>query len=573
MIPDANEIFQPMREDLSNWRQRVPDNYYTVDANFRSSLLHWMAEDSLREAEDLLERVGAEAATVLNEWAIETNRDENLPRLRRYDGNGERLEAVDFNPLYHEMGRRVYGSGIMSRYAHLGQDVVQMALYYLYAQNGEAGHGCPLACTAGAIKLIQRAGSAELKERFLPRLLDPDYDTHLHASQFLTELQGGSDVGANATVAVPSQDGTWRLYGEKWFCSVSDAGLMVLTARPQGALQGTRGLTTFVAPRHLEDGTLNHFEIKRLKDKIGTRSMATAEMDLKGMLAYAVGEPGEGFKYVVDIVLNTSRLYNGFAAAGITRRAYLEALGFARARRAFGRPVVEFPLVKRTLASLRAEAALQLASCMHIAALSAKIANGTADEGDRGEFRFLVNANKYWTAIRCTRAVRDAIEIFGGNGTIEEFSVLPRLYRDAIVIESWEGTHNVLCQQILRDMGRYQVHRHVLERAGAEIAKLSRGVFSRQALALQDALNTCGERAARLLSMEAVKAQVHIRPWLDRTFAVIQATDLLREASAENERGQDTGKARVVDYRILTRIREVDPFGSDELLEIEETLV
>jgi alkylation response protein AidB-like acyl-CoA dehydrogenase len=508
----------------------------------------------------------------LNAWAIETNRDENLPALRRFDGNGNRTEEVVFHPAYHEMGRTIYGSGIMKMYDNPGDDVVQMAMFYMFMQNGEAGHNCPLACTAGAIKLLTRVGSDDLQAKYLPRLLDPDYDTHLHASQFLTELQGGSDVGANATVAVSRDDGTYRLYGEKWFCSVADAGIFVLTARPEGAPEGTKGLMTFIAPRYLDDGVLNHFELKRLKYKIGTRSMASAEIDLNGLVAYAVGKAGEGFKHVVDIVLNTSRLYNGFAAAAIVRRSHVEAKAFAAAREAFGKPIVQFPLIRRSLAFLRLESALQLASSLHVADLAGKIAAEAADENEGKAFRFLVNANKYVTSIGCTRAVREAIEVLGGNGTIEEFSVLPRLYRDAIVLESWEGTHNVLCQQLLRDMARYRIQQPVFSYARERIERLAQGDFEATAASIGTALAEVEKQCETLLAMEANDAQLHIRAWIDAAMVALQALDLLHEAAAESARGEDTGKKALLDYCIATRIEKRDVLFDENIAEMESRL-
>jgi alkylation response protein AidB-like acyl-CoA dehydrogenase len=572
-IPDPQMIFDPKREELNAWRTTFPANFYLADENLKSALLFWLGQTHLNEHIARLERIGAEVATVLNEWASETNRDENLPTINRYDGNGNRTEEIVFDPRYHDMGRRIYGSGIMALYARPGLDVLQMALFYLFSQNGEAGHCCPLACTAGAIKLLGRAGTDELKERFLPKLLNPDYDNHFHASQFLTELQGGSDVGANATVAVDSGDGSWRLYGEKWFCSVIDAQFWVLTARPEHAPDGTRGLMTFVAPRQLEDGSTNRFEVKKLKVKIGTRSLASAEIDLNGLVAYPVGGVGEGFKHVVDVVLNTSRLYNGFAAAGMTRRAYLEASSFARHRKAFGHPIADFPLIRRSLAFLRTQSAAQLATSLHVASLAGKIAEEAVDEREQRAFRFLVNANKYVTSITCTKSIREAIEVLGGNGTIEEFSVLPRLYRDAIVIESWEGAHNVLCAQVLRDMQRYNVHEPVLAHACDILSAAIGGPCESQAKRLSASLERVRLHASMLLDSEPETAQLDVRDFIDESMAMIQGVDLLAETLFERKNNLDSGKAIVLDYHIARFVDKVELFGNTELAELENNLL
>lgn len=577
MVGDSNvtksNFFEEARSSLRNGREKGLGNFYTFEPLLRSSLRFWLSPEVLAQNEGLLEGVGEEAAGVLNSWAIETNRDENLPRLRSHDAYGNRTEEVVFHPLYHEMGRRIYKSGIMSLYGTPGQELLQMALYSLFTHNGESGHCCPLACTAGAIKLISRVASEEVRRKFLPRLLDSSYDSHYHAAQFLTEIQGGSDVGANQTRAVRDKDGRWRLHGEKWFCSVADAHVWVLTAREDGAPDGTRGLSTFVALRHLETGAVNHFTVRRLKTKLGTRSMATAEIDLQGTEAYAVGQSGEGFKYVVDIVLNTSRLYNGFGCAGMIRRAYGEALQFARLRSCFGKPILNFPLVKRALCQLKTETACVLTSCFQLAALDAKMAAGEADEADRKEFRFLVNANKYWTSIQATKRIRQAIEVFGGNGTIEEFSVLPRLYRDAIVYESWEGTHNVLCQQVLRDMAKLKVHDVILERNEAHLKELDThsecGDISRRYLAKLSALR---QQASQVLSMEEEDAQLHIRTWIDNLMPTIQGVGLLRESVKEPDRHLRLQKILLVHYQLLQLVERVDQFANQDTSALERRI-
>ena len=203
-----------------------------------------------------------------------------------------------------------------------------------------------MACTAGLIKILQRSGDPH---GWLPRLLDPDYDRHMHGAQFLTEVQGGSDVGANHVRAVPAGDGSWRLSGEKYFCSVADAQLMLVTARPEGAPDGTRGVRAFAVPRHLADGSLNGFFLRRLKFKLGTRSMASGEIDFDDAWAWPVGD----FKDTVGVVLHTSRLYNAVVSSGMLQRAWREAVGYARCREAFGRRILDFPAFCRHVQCVR----------------------------------------------------------------------------------------------------------------------------------------------------------------------------------------------------------------------------
>lgn len=422
----------------------------------------WLADDPRLLAFVHPDDAGAIAAFAracagpIDAWARSANRDANLPQLHRWDGQGRRVERVTLHADTHAIGRLTWGTGLLAHFRRPGAEARAYPFIYLLAQDGEAGHCCPLACTAGMIKVLRdQPGAAG----WLDRLCDPDYDRRLHASQFLTEVQGGSDVGANVLVAREGPEG-WRLGGEKWFCSVIDAGLFLVTARPEGAPAGTSGLRAFVVPREV-DGRPNGFAIRRLKDKLGTRSMASAEVDFDGALGTPVGD----FKKTVEVVLNTSRLFNAVCAAGFLRRAWREADAWARTRVAFGQPLLDFASVARTVARVRVRAEAARAVSFHLAALGDR---ATGD--DAFAWRMLVNLNKIWTALDAVAGVHEAIEVMGGNGAIEDFSVLPRLLRDAIVLEAWEGGHGVLCAQLLRDSrkGLWEPMFDHLERATGE---------------------------------------------------------------------------------------------------------
>jgi acyl-CoA dehydrogenase len=392
------------------------------------------------------------------------------PAVAEAERNPPRLGAdgeVEFDPAYHRAGRAVWASGIVAAPAR-----EQASLFYALSHAGEGGHACPVVCTAGLVRALRTRAADELRDRFLPPLLETDYDRAHRGAQFLTERHGGSDVGANRVEAVPDGE-TWRLHGEKWFCSVADADQFVVTARPRGAPPGTRGIGCFLVPR--EGGG---FRIRRLKDKLGTRALATGEIEFEGAVGYPLGPLEEGFRTAVG-VLNTSRWLNAVGSSGLMRRAYLVASEFAGERTAFGQTIAEFPLVREHLAVMKAEADASLASTLELTELVARIDEGTASEDDVAWHRVLVNANKMVTSLAATRAVRRGIEVLGGNGTIEDFSPLPRLWRDAIVFESWEGTHNVLCAQVLRDLGRLDAVGLAAARSGAPeelAARLQRSV-------------------------------------------------------------------------------------------------
>lgn len=332
-----------------------------------------------------------------------------------------------------------------------------LSLFYLSAHVGEGGHNCPLACTAGAIRALQSLGTDEQKAAWLPRLLTPVYGDHCAGAQFLTEVQGGSDVGANAVVAHREAGGSWRITGEKWFCSSADADLFLVTARPEGAAEGTKGLGLFLVPRRI-GGEPNGFVLKRLKDKLGTRSMVTAEIGFEGAYAEQLGPLERGFRNTMELIIDTSRLYNAFACAALAHRAYLVARGYAEHRRAFGETIIRYPLVKETLAMIRADAEAALAGSFWLAQIQQRVDSGEGPDDETAFLRMGLNLNKVRTSYLSHDAITRAIEILGGNGTIETFSVLPRLLRDNVVFENWEGTNHTLRMQVLNDALRLGLH-------------------------------------------------------------------------------------------------------------------
>jgi alkylation response protein AidB-like acyl-CoA dehydrogenase len=545
------------RRDLRAWLDARPDNFFEADANLRRALrMHW-GDEQFADCRPRLSAFGRACATVIDEAARVNDRIGNHPRLDRYTGIGERTEAIEFHPSYHVAGRAAYESGILAIQARPGYALLQAALFYLLCHNGEMGHACPIACTAGLILALQQQAAPDVRARFLPPLLSDSYHELQHGAQFLTEVQGGSDVGANTVraVPVPGQVGAWRISGEKWFCSNVNAHQFLITARPEGAPDGTRGLGLFLVPRQLEDGGVNGFRIRRLKNKIGTRTMASAEVDFEGALAYQVGPLDQGFKTAVELVLNTSRFLNAAACCGLMARALLEARAYAAHRQAFGQPIERYPLVRENLAIMAAERDAALASSLYLAALIDRSASGAATEREQAAQRLLVNLNKYATSLAATEVVHRAIEALGGNGAIEDFSVLPRLYRDAIVLESWEGTHNVLCAQAMRDMARYQLHTPFL----GDAAALAEAVASPQLRALRDevlaAVGRAGELASGLVAGDAAFAELHARRLADTLIATAQAAYLLREADWALARGETTAKAEIAELFVSRRLR------------------
>lgn len=541
----------PGRESLRRWQAGKTLNYFSSNGNLQRVLRLLAGAEPAAAMKRRLEDFGATMAAHVDPLVCESERPENAPRLRSWSGIGERIDEIELHPSTREAGRLVWRHGILAVQGERGRCLEQAAMIYMLCHLGEGGHACPVACTAGLIKALQQHGSPALQRDYLARLLETDYDTVHLGSQFLTEVQGGSDVGANLVEATPENaaDGTWRIRGEKWFCSVANADQFFVTARVAGRAAGTGGLGAFLVPRRLGDGSLNGFRIRRLKTKLGTRAMASGEIDFDNALAYGIGAPEDGFKIAAGLVLNTSRWVNALGSTGVMRRAYLEAMSYAASREAFGKPILHYPLVRETLASMKCEEHAALASTLYLSVLLDRTETGKADAHERAIFRFLVNANKYATSIAASEVAHGALEVLGGNGAIEDFSVVPRLLRDNFVFESWEGTHNVLAMQILRDGTRLAIFPNVHDELVTLLEGIEGDELRGEVPALVERLTELSARIARSLASPEHGA-THFRRQLTELSRLFQAVRLLWEADHERAGGDGRAKTAVAQFFI-----------------------
>lgn len=443
------------REALLLWFEQTHKNLYDHDFDLKHSVEFYFKDrrSLFNELSDYAQQV----ITNLEPLIIENNLSQNLPRIERYDGIGQFVDQVIHHPAYEAAGNIIYGSRLMERMSTPGGLLEALLFMFLSSQVGEAGHHCPIACSAGIIRVLQKVETVPDSEFYLKKLIEPSYTHNFTGAQFLTEVQGGSDVGSNAAKAEQDSEGFWRITGEKWFCSNANADLILLTARFQ-AVQGTKGLGLFLLPRLLSNGDRNSYTLRRLKDKIGTRSMASAEIDFDRALAYPVGALQNGFKMVMENVLHISRLFNTICVLAMARRAYFIAYQYAKYREAFGQPILEYPLIQEHLGRIKAENTALLASIMATVYLQDQYdKNGSFSQGTQLLLRLLANLNKYLSALWSVEHIHHALDVLAGNGAIETFSIIPRLLRDAIVCENWEGTHNTLRMQILKDINKYQI--------------------------------------------------------------------------------------------------------------------
>jgi putative acyl-CoA dehydrogenase len=379
--------------------------------------------------------------------------DANPPVLRSHDRYGHRVDEVEFHPAWHRLLGTAVEHGLHAapwRDPRPGAQVARAAGFYLWSQV-EAGHGCPVSMTFAAVPALRAA--PELAEVWEPKLTSLAYDPALApvaakagalCGMAMTEKQGGSDVRANTTAATPTgSDGAWLLTGHKWFCSapMSDAFLVLA--------QAPAGLSCFLVPRVLADGDRNRLHLQRLKDKLGNRANASAEVELDGAAGWPVGEPGRGLVAILEMV-NHTRLDCVVGSAALMRQAVAQASHHAAHRRAFGRRLADQPLMANVLADLAVEAEASTMLAMRLAGAFDRAAGDPAEAALR---RLATAAAKYWVCRRAAAVAAEALECLGGNGYVEE-SGMPRLYREAPLNSIWEGAGNINSLDVLRVLAR-----------------------------------------------------------------------------------------------------------------------
>jgi acyl-CoA dehydrogenase len=464
-----------MLPDYAEFEQAIGLDWYQMDPNLSFLLDRYLPDPADRAfAEDHVGRFGSLVGQVIGPRAEET--DKHGPVLRRYDRWGYDVDEIVHNGTWTDNKADLVRNGFVSLETYAGRPapaVVSASLSYLVSQ-AETAIYCGLGMTSGAADIIERHNRSEVGEDMVRRLRSIDPAEAWEGGMFLTERQGGSDVGANTMRAV--EDGEeWRLFGDKHFCSNVDADVFIVLARPDGAPGGSRGLGTFIVPRHLPDGSPNGFSIKRLKSKLGTVGVPTGEVTLDGARAWLAGNAatdgatskgarpgdrttdaardGRGINRMMEMV-NGSRFGVALMGLGIHRRSFLEAAIYAARRSQFGNRIDAYPLVRETLVDLLVDLEAGMAATYECAA-----AERTAADVATGRLvrRILIPLAK----MRCTRmalgAASTALEVFGGNGYMEDWPMARQL-RDAQCHTIWEGTENILCVDVRRAMRGEQAH-------------------------------------------------------------------------------------------------------------------
>ncbi|WBB68729.1 acyl-CoA dehydrogenase family protein [Micromonospora sp. WMMD812] len=460
----------------------APDDPYAGDALLRSWLERQLGAAGHAAAKDRLADLAADVVGPLR--AAHADAEAHPPTLVRYDPWGARVDRVDTSAgwqaqraaaarhavvalPYLESARGTWGAAAR---------VVQHALLHLYGPES-ATFSCPVAMADGAAALLNLPEvDPAVRDAWLPRLISTDPDTAITSGQWMTESQGGSDLARSTTIGRPAADGSWRLTGEKWFCSAADAAMAVALARPEGAGRGSRVLAPFLVPRYAADSPLAGgaapdapapgVTVHRLKDKLGTRALPTAEIGLRDAYALPLGDPADpGLVRAMTLVVVT-RVHNAAAAAGGMRRGLAYARAYATARHVAGGALATSPLHRATLGTLAVDAAGAFVLAGHAFALLGRVEVG-ADPFAAAELRIVAPLAKLATGRLAVSSASEYVESFGGAGYVEDTGV-PRLLRDAQVLPIWEGTTNVLAMDVLRAVTREDAGPPLLRRlAGA----------------------------------------------------------------------------------------------------------
>jgi alkylation response protein AidB-like acyl-CoA dehydrogenase len=525
-MDEAQTENQLGRDRLAEWQKAIHENVYKNDDDFIHTIHFWFGDQFKQINVDLL-KCGDRIATELEPLVAENDFFNNLPRIEHYNGIGKRIENIIHHPSYVKAGDIIYGSQLLSHFAKPNGLLYCLSLFFLFSEAGEAGHNCPIACSAGIIRVLQKTTDFPKKTDYLKKLTDPSYTTNFTGAQFLTEVQGGSDVGLNATYA-EQDNNEWRIYGEKWFCSNANADLMLVTARFDKKIKGTKGLGLFLIPA-IWNEKRNQYTFRRLKDKIGTRTMATAEIDFQGAYAYPIGQLEDGFRLAIENVLHISRLFNAFCVVAMARRAYHIAHAYAEHRVAFSVPILTYPPIKENLARIKAENMALLAAVFTAGHLQEKN-DQTHLENKESQLllRLFINSLKYLTAKWSIEHIHHALDVLGGNGTIETFSPIPRLLRDAIVCENWEGTHNVLHNQVLKDIHKYSLDELYFSYLADEIDQIDKKSPYRDQLV--DELNRLKNDMLQFKQQDAELQALQIHLIIDKIAILFCALCLLKEA-------------------------------------------
>ncbi|MCB9778956.1 MAG: acyl-CoA dehydrogenase family protein [Alphaproteobacteria bacterium] len=475
---------EPRPDHVATFLQEgpLPVDLYLADDALRDEIARRVPAELRPDADRRLSQLGHLTAGPL--WTLSRQAEAEQPELLHYDPWGRRIDAIKVSPAWDALAAVSAQHGIVAT----GYDdalgvharVVQAGLIHLFSATS-AIFSCPLAMTDAAARVLLDIGPDTLRDRLVPRLLSDNPETFITSGQWMTERPGGSDVGRTETIAVPTGDGDphYTLHGVKWFTSATTSEMALTLARvvdaDGNAVPGSRGLTMFlVEVERAAHGGLDGIQVRRLKDKLGTKALPTAELSLDGLQAHRLGPIGRGVPSI-STMLHITRYWNSCSSSSAMAQATFLARDYATRREAFGRPIIEHPLHQRTLADMEAETAGALALCMEIASLLGRHEHGQLSEADAKVLRALLPVTKLTTGKQAVAVTSEGLEAFGGAGYVEDTG-LPRMLRDAQVLPIWEGTTNVLSLDLLRAEAKEGALSAMIGALGRRVAALDRAL-------------------------------------------------------------------------------------------------
>jgi acyl-CoA dehydrogenase len=534
------------------------ENFWELDPGFRSLLGRYLPGDLYDHLTPRLAEFGELAGGRLERAATLAN--QHPPVLHPRNRSGEDEDTIEYHPAYRELEEIGFGRFAIHTLTHkpaLGWDTplpatAKYAFHYLFAQ-AECGFLCPINVTDTTAYVIARYGSEALKARYLPRLLSSDLDYMWKGTQFMTEKAGGSDVGTLETVAVHqglNEEGldVWLLHGDKWFASHTTADVALVLARPEGAPPGTKGLALFAMPHRLDDGRRNHYRMVRLKDKLGTRSLASAELVLNGAVAYLVGDPARGLQQMMDQV-NQSRLSHGVRAAGMMRRCLNEAMAVSRYRRVFGKTLIDQPIMRRQLMKIMVPTEQALSMAMYTAHVMDSAPGSSL-------LRLLTPLTKFRACRDNIKVAAGSVEARGGNGYIEDWPNA-RMARDAQVGTLWEGTSSVnAIDVVIRAVGRVGAEEELAAALHTMLADAP-AIPGTLRAELAPMVDRCLESVAKIAAN--LEQEQWCRAAASAMYHVASAVLLAAEGAAFGAAGGDARRLLLARMVIEHRLRPVDP--------------
>jgi putative acyl-CoA dehydrogenase len=437
--------------DISDYKGSQGKNFYSEDRGLQRMIQRYtkgFTSEHRAAIQTHLEGFGELGGGILNTLTEACHKEGKYGELEKFDRTGNRIDNIVYSQEQLESRRIHYEYGIVNldfhpEWKYEFPHIHRYALAYMANMNGEAGVTCPLAMTDGMILALKKIGTDIQKDKYLPLAAGKGSSSHFMCGQYITERVGGSNVGANRTIAEKREDGKWILTGEKWFCS-NPGDLWVTTAK----IEGTNTIGMFLVSRFLDDGSLNYHHILRKKDIIGSKGKLTTEIVYDGVVAEELGRPGHGIANLIRYVIKTSRIHVGLGACGNSRRAVMEALEYAKWRTAYGRKIQDFPAYTKLLVEMQV---------IQTSTLFASFRMVDAAEKEVHLQDVLIPLMKYKSSSQATDICRTAILCLGGNGIIGDFSPVPRMLDDSIINESWEGTHLIITDHFLHAISKRRV--------------------------------------------------------------------------------------------------------------------